>query len=47
MEPDSIAYIVVAVLVVIKVAVYMVYKKVIKKAEQDEISHKKDAGVSE
>ena len=36
MEPDSIAYIVVAALIVIKLAVYIIYKRVIKKAEQDE-----------
>ena len=36
MESDSIAYIVVAALIVIKLAVYIVYKRVIKKAEQDE-----------
>lgn len=47
MEPESIAYIVVAVLVVIKLAVYMVYKRVIKKAEQDDIAHKNDSSVSD
>lgn len=47
MEPDSIAYIVVGALVVIKIAVYMVYKRVIKKAEQDEIANKSDTTLSD
>lgn len=47
MAPDSIAFIVVGVLVVIKIAVYMVYKRVIKKAEQDELAHKNDVEISE
>lgn len=37
MEPDSIAYSVVAALIVIKLVVYVIYKRVIKKIEQDEL----------
>jgi len=47
MEPDSIAYIVVGALVVIKIAVYMVYKRVIKKAELDEVANKSDTTLSD
>jgi len=38
MDPETIAYIVVAVLITIKLAVYVVYKRVIKKAEQDALA---------
>ncbi len=47
MEPDSIAYIVVGALVVIKIAVYMVYKRVMKKAEQDDLANKNDGTLSD
>lgn len=41
MDPESIAYTVVAVLIVIKLAVYVIYKRVIKKVEQDELAQEK------